>query len=120
MKAIVASLAAAAILCIVILAQNALAQADWGCYGPQWFCNDNSNCTAQSGTCPAGGKNAGTAYSYVTTFSSDVWVCEPGDPGCNDTVLLPYCNFSCYQSRGMSGVCINMLCNDWDSLLQCM
>jgi len=119
MKALIASLAAVVLLCLLVLIGKGLANNQtWYCDGPYVLCTASS-CISQGGTCPQGGMNAGMPYSFVVTVPEDVWYCVPVGPGCNDSKNLPWCSYLCYQTRGMTGTCLNNLCADSSTMPQC-
>jgi hypothetical protein len=119
MKALVASLAAAVLLCLVASIGSALAQATWICAGPFPGCPD-VKCVAGSGTCPAGG-NEGMTYHAVSQQEVDVTNCAPTpSTGCENDTFQPYCIAFGYVSMGESGTCVDFLCTLNSDVLQCV
>lgn len=117
MKTFVASLAIAAVLCVIMLFRTAYGQANW-------ICNSESgcpfvSCVSQSGTCPAGGPNAGIGYTAVKELTRTVWTCDPRQgPGCQTNVMLNFCTVTGYTTINMA-VCSGELCTFNTQVLGC-
>jgi len=104
MKALVTSLTAGVLLCVLMLSRSGLAQATWNCNSFEGC--PNNQCIASDAFCPAG-----TAMPYEMDTSVTVWSCVPAEQGpCGDTDFIPYCTVSGYSNITLQGKCVNNIC----------
>jgi len=104
MKALVSSLTAGVLLCILILSRNGLAQNTYHCQSFEGCPNDQ--CSASDALCPAG-----TSMPYEKDTTVTIWSCVPAEQGpCGNTEWLPYCTVSGYSNISMQGVCTDSIC----------
>jgi len=109
MKALVASLATAVLLCIVVLIRSGFAQPTFNCGGPYDGCSLEI-CINDPGTCPPQIGGGTPPYSYLDTTPVMVYSCVPFGNGCGDTLNTTYCSVICYTGKNLFGDCVNDIC----------
>jgi hypothetical protein len=109
MKALVASLAIAVLLCIVALIRRAFAQATSQCGGPY----DGFSfeiCINAPGICPPQIGGGTPAYWYIDNSPVMIFSCVPMGNGCGDTQNTTYCSVICWAEKNMYNDCVNNVC----------
>ncbi len=120
MKALIASLVTAVLLCVVVLVRSGFAQANFTCAGPYPGCTFQQ-CTLTDGVCPPGGDNPGVPFMHATYTPVSVFSCVPVGINCPpETVVRTYCSVTAYAALDVHGDCSDATCFFDETVKQCM